>query len=204
MVYIYLMVWQYFPMRYLQTGSYHCIFLSVQEFFLPTVLAVPFGWGRWHRFFSFCFGPRWHFKSVAWSWDSVCVSAFRVYSLFFWLLSVHFSQFWTQKFCEMVFKPPFFWETWHSFRSAMLCNYEYTLTRPVWHTLIGEGFPWLYSLKWPIYMSSTLLDMCFPKRVKQKTPFQVARRYCRASASLSARMLMSGCHIPSQWWVVPF
>ena len=71
-----------------------------------------------------------------------------------------------------------FWKTWHSLRSTMLCDYKYTLAQPVWHTLIGKGFQWPYSLKWPINVSSTLLDMFLKEwnSNKLKIQFQAAKK----------------------------
>lgn len=64
----------------------------------------------------------------------------------------------------MVLKPRIFWKTWHPHHPTTLCDCKYILAQPVRHTFIGKGLQWPYSLKWPIYMSSTLLDVCFWKR----------------------------------------
>lgn len=160
------MVWKYFPMHPFQIGSCHWIFMYIQHFSFPITLSL---WrrGRWTWILLLLFWTKRTLKIYAMKLGLFCFSihSFIVYSLLF-SLSVHFHQLQTWNICEMVFKPPCFLEDLAFFHSAMLCDYEYLLAQLVWHILVGKGFQWPHSLKWTIYMSGTLWDICLHKSRK--------------------------------------
>lgn len=146
---------------------------SVYPTLFPSNNTVPLGGGRWAWILLLSFWTQMTLKIYGMKLELLlCVSIHCIFFVLFtsfWFISVNFGHGSSVKWYS---RHHIYWKTWHSFYSAMLCDYEYTLAQPVWHTLIGKGFQWPYSLKWPIYVSSTLSDMCFHKsrRAPNKRP----------------------------------
>lgn len=153
------MVWQYFLIHSLQIGGYHGAFLFTQHF-SPSNSSAPFRSRRWAWIVLLSFWPKMMLKICGLKLELFL--CFSINSIYFSLLlvSVHFGDGGSVKWYS---NHHISWKTWHSPHSTMLCDYKYTVAQSVWHTLIGKGFQWPYSLKWPIFVSSTLSGMCFWK-----------------------------------------